>query len=133
MTAAPHDPPVAGRERAVGRPNRGQGGLGQGGPQPAVAPPCLSGLVLPGTLVIAGTQARPTSQVPVTGELAHVHPQFGDEDFSGALGDAVDAIQPRQFLSERGDDLVDPFTQGRDGLIDIVRIPAIVNSESGRS
>jgi hypothetical protein len=90
-------------------------------------------LVLPGTLIIAGTQARPTSQVPVTGELAHVHPQFGDEDFSGALGDAVDAIQPRQFLSERGDDLVDPFTQGRDGLIDIVRIPAIVNSESGRS
>src|SRR5262245_14486794 len=66
VTAVPHNPPVPRGERAVGRPNRGQGGLGQGGPQPAIAPPRLPGLVLAGTLVVAGTQARPTGEVSVT-------------------------------------------------------------------
>jgi hypothetical protein len=54
---------------------------GQSGSHPGIAPPRLPRLALPGTLVIAGTQARPTGQVQVTGELAHVYPELGDQDF----------------------------------------------------
>jgi hypothetical protein len=44
--------------------------------------------------------------------VADVHHQFGNEDFRGASGDAVDGIQPREFLRERDDDGRDPLIQG---------------------
>ena len=37
---------------------------------------------------------KDSSQVAVAGEL-----EFGNEDFRGAPGDAVEGIQPRQFLT----------------------------------
>jgi hypothetical protein len=37
----------------------------------------------------------------VTRELIHVHSELGDQHLGGAPADAVNGIQPRQFISER--------------------------------
>ena len=56
------------------------------------------------------------------GELAHVRADLGQDDFGGALVDPGDGVQQRHLLGVRGDHLLDPRRQHRDGLVQIVDV-----------
>jgi len=56
------------------------------------------------------------------GELAHVRADLGQDDFGGALVDPGDGVQQRHLLSVRGDHLLDPRRQHRDGLVQVVDV-----------
>src|SRR5919106_2654785 len=63
--------------------------------------------MLAGALIVAGTERRPTGQVSVAREIAHVHAELGDEHFVRALIDPGDRVQLRQVLGERGEPALD--------------------------
>src|SRR5213593_1632673 len=122
VPAMTHDATVARCERAVGCPNRSQRGFGKGSTQPTISAASFSRLMFPGTLIVAWAEPGPAGQVAVTREVSHVDPQFGDQHLGGPPGDTVDCIEPREFISERGDDLLDALTQGGDRLVHVVQV-----------
>jgi hypothetical protein len=63
VTSMPHDAAVACPEGAVFSPDGCKQALREGDLEPAVALAGLTGSVLAGTLVIAGTESRPTGTV----------------------------------------------------------------------
>src|SRR5262245_64255394 len=85
------DPAIAGGEGAGGGTDAGgEGGLDQGGAEPAIAMASPAGAMLARALVVAGAEAGPAGGVLGSGEDAHARPEFGDEDLGGALVHAAD-------------------------------------------
>ena len=68
-----------GRKVAVFLPCNGSGDLAQRTAQPFIAIPRRTGKPFAGTLVIAGTDCRPGSQVLRGRKLRHVYPDFCDQ------------------------------------------------------
>jgi hypothetical protein len=56
------------------------------------------------------------------GELAHVGADLGHDDLRCPSIDPGDGVQQRHLLRERGDHLLDPCRQHRDGLVQVVDV-----------
>src|SRR3989454_4478247 len=95
VPAMPHHASVSGLQRTVLRASRRRGGFDEGHSQPPVAFPSLPGFVLPRALVVARTDPRPTGQMPVARETAHIHPELGDDHLGRPLIDPGDRVQLR--------------------------------------
>jgi hypothetical protein len=87
------DATIARGQRAPAVANRAERRLGQGGPEPGIAPARLPGAMLAGTLVVAGTECRPTRQMAGAGEGAMSTPT------SAMITSAVRCFTPGMVLS----------------------------------
>src|SRR5947209_12444824 len=85
VPAMPHHASVPGPQRTVLGADRRPGGFDEGHPQPPVAFPGLPRLMLPRALVVARTDSRPTGQMPIARETAHIHPELGADHVRDAL------------------------------------------------
>src|SRR5207245_1471112 len=96
VPAMAHDATVAGRQRPPSMPDGTEGRFGECGTEPRVPPPGLSGAMLPGTLVVAGTERSPAGEVPGAREDAHVDADHSDHYLRGPLfhtGDRTDPVR----------------------------------------
>src|SRR5437667_11348445 len=85
-------------------PGSTEGRFGECGAEPRVAPPGLSGAMLPGTLVVTGAERSPAGEVPGAREDAHVDTDLSDHHLRGPLfhtGDRSDPLQPLRQGGER--------------------------------
>src|SRR5206468_8250463 len=95
-TSVPEHSSESRLQRAVLDPTCPGGRFDERCAQPAVALSSLAGFVLPGTLMVAGTEGGPAGEVARAGKRAHVHADLRDDDLRRALIDPGNAIQPRQ-------------------------------------
>src|SRR4030095_3627525 len=86
-TAVPEHPSETRLQRTVFDSNRPRGRLDERRAQPAVALSHLAGLVLPGTLMVTGTEGGPAGEVARAGKRAHIHADLRADDLRGALID----------------------------------------------
>jgi len=94
VAALPHDATVAGGQGTAPGACGPEGCFDERPAEPDVAFARLRRLMLAGTLVVAGTEARPAGEMAIAGEPGHVHADLCDEHFGRPLVDAGDGIEP---------------------------------------
>jgi len=75
--------------------------------------------------------ARETREAPLRREDGHVDPDLRDDHFGRALVDPANGVETRQFVRERGDDLVNVAADGLDRLIQVVEGREELTDEKG--
>src|SRR5438445_7890835 len=126
-----HDATVAGRQRPPSMPDGTEGRFGECGTEPRVPPPGLSGAMLPGTLVVAGTERSPAGEVPGAREDAHVDADLSDHHLRGPLFHTGDRTDPLQVLGKGGEKQANLLADGLDGLLDVVDMRQDLAEEKG--
>src|SRR6266851_1159489 len=78
--------------------------------------------MLAGALIVAGTERRPTGQVSVARETAHVHAELGYKHLGRALIDPGDRVQLHQVLGEWGEPALDFLAHHTDRFLQIIHV-----------